>query len=298
MHDTQAIKFSQTRVDANNFAMAEIALGRRLHEHDGVWWIEAQRAYYKPLNEFQPIVPGVARPHPWKSLAGFSHQVGIGSQANRFVAYNILDGEDLAGFCIARLPQKKRNQVRQGQRACRVEFLTGSEHELEEMRLVNIVQAQRFAEAGADESYLPAAYYEDHAEPWRSEMRLRFKHPGNHFLAAWVGEELAAYVVMMTIEDTWIVGAVKSDSKHLGSRPVDALYFHALSLASSTPHCRRVVNGGPSEAEGVHRFKRQFLFRPVEFPYRTSTWLPRSLVLWALRRRKACGHAPRAKSDE
>ena len=256
------------------FAREDLRLGKTVYYHDGIWWVKTAPFYYKPINEFHPMPPKSAKPHPLRALMGYSHQVPDHSQATRHLRYNVLQGDDLRRFSLEHLPSPKRRVVRQGIKNCRVEHVTNIEPLLEEMKNTNVSQALRFEAMGGKGDYLPADYYEKHTLKWREDMLKIFRHPGHWFMGAFVGDKLAAYVDLVQIEDTWMFGAVKSSDDYLSFRPVDALYFTILTMASHCPDCNRVVNGGGDERESLTRFKSQFLLKSMLCPYYSRTLLP------------------------
>lgn len=262
-------------ITVESFAQGERQLGKSVHLHDGVWWVKTAPFYFKPILEFHPIALKSAKPHPWLALMGYSHQVADPSQATRHMKWNILQGDDLRHYSLERLPGKKRNQVRQSVNSCRVEQVSNIESLLEEMKIINISQALRFEASDGKGDFLPPAYYERNTAKWRQDMLKIFRHPGHWFMGAFVADKLAAYVDLIQIEDTWMFGAVKSRDDYLSYRPVDALYFTILIMASQCQDCNRVVNGGgDNERETLTHFKSQFLLKPMVCPYYSRTLLP------------------------
>lgn len=279
---------------AEMFAKEEARLGRHVHFHDGVWWGQSAPFYCKPVHEFRPFPPRSARPHPLQAWMGYSHQVPEAAQATRTLRWNAIQGDELRSFSLQRLRSNRRNKVRAGLRDCRVEVVDEQEVLLEEMRAMNVSQAKRFDGMRDPGSYLPAEYYERHAEKWRGDMRNLFRHSGHRFVGAFVGDRLAAYVDLIQIEDTWMFGAVKSHADYLSHRPVDALYFTVLDMASKSGECARVLNGGgDSELESLARFKAEYYLLPVDVPYYSQTLLPMA----RLRRLKTRLAFRRSKND-
>ena len=268
------MKTRNEMISEETFAKEEKRLGKQIHLHDGVWWVRAAPFYYKPVHEFRPFPPKSARPHPLEALLGYSHQVPDSAQATRCVRMNVLEGNDLSSFSLDRIRGKRRNLVRMGIKNCRIEALTQSDALLDQMRLINISQAKKMESSGESGTFLPPEYYELHASKWREETLKLFSHQGHQFIGAFVGDTLAAYINLVMIEDTWLFGAVKSCNEYLPHRPMDALYFTALSMASQRGECSRVVNGGGNERESLQHFKREFLLTPVSVPYYSWTLLP------------------------
>lgn len=286
-------------ISEETFAKEERRLGKQVHFHDGVWWISSAPFYFKPVHEYRPFARKSASPHPLKALLGYSHQVLDSAQATRYKRVNVLTGEDLKNYSLERLKGTRRRTVRVGTQNCRIEVLTRSKALLEQMRLINISNAKKFETTRSGGTYLPAEYYERNAAQWREGIQKIFSHQGHQFIGAFVGETLAAYIDLIQIEDTWMIGAVKSCDKYLQHRPVDALYFRILSMASQCGECKQVLNGGPEgEPEGLTHFKEQFLFRPVALPYYSQTLLPIDWLRALKNKSTHRGHASTAAGEE
>ena len=255
-------------ISQQDFVLEERKIGRKLHYHNGVWWLQVASLYCKPLFEFDHFAPRTAKPNIWRSLWGYSHQVPDKSMANRTVKWMLLDGEDLQNYSIDMLPSSKRRTIRNGLKKCHFQLINPSVRILEEMRRINISQAQRFKEGGDVGGYLPSSYYEKHAPEWSHNINSILNHKGHNFWGAFLDGTLVAYADIIKMKDTWMVGAVKSHSNYLSARPVDGLYYTILHAASKDPSCKRVVNGGPDGVRNsLNKFKELFLFKAVEIAY-------------------------------
>ncbi|MBN1879727.1 GNAT family N-acetyltransferase [bacterium] len=263
-------------ISSEIFASDEARLGHRVHHNDQIWWVRKAPYYYKPLYEFGAFPAKQRRPKPFLSLMGYSHQVTDPAEATHQLLWNILEGDDLAEFCLERLKSKRRNMVRGGLRDCRVEELGSTPPMLEQMRQITMSQASRFEANQVKNTYLSRDYYEVHADRWLKSIQELFAHRGHRFFGAFVDDRLVAYVNIISIEDTWSFGAVKSDELFLKHKPVDALYYTILQMASACGECKRVLNGGgQNERESLAHFKREFLFKPVMVPYFSKTIISR-----------------------
>ena len=262
-------------ITEETFAKEEKKIGKHVHFHDEVWWVRTAPFYYKPVNQFRAFPPNSAKPHPLKALVGYSHMIHDALKSTRSVRMNILDGEHLERFSMDTLKSAKRRVVRNGLKDCQIRSYLPTDAVLEQMRVINISQAERFESGGESGTFLSPKYYEHHVTQWRKDILNLFSHKGHQFIGAFVGETLAAYIDLIQIEDTWMVGAVKSRNEYLKHRPVDALYFSILSMASQCGECKRVINGGGNlERESLTRFKGEFNIKPVLLPYYSKTILP------------------------
>lgn len=246
------------------FIEEERKLGRKLHEHDGVWWVQRRPFYCKPVLEFRAFPRGSARPGLGRSFLGYSHQVLNPGEGNRMLEFMILDGEDLRLFSLEKLKSEKRTRVRKGLKACEVRLITDIEPYLETIRLINISQAQRHSRTD-----VPPSYYTDHIDKWRREMRAGHAHRGMKWWGAFKGDQLLGYLVTVGVEETLYISAVKTDSEHMKSCPSDALHCTVLESAAVDERCARIVHGGPAN-EGLDRYKELFLFRKVAISYFTA----------------------------
>lgn len=253
------------------YVQQQIALGRRIHRHGGVWWEEVYPFYCKPAWVYKAIEPGAARPRRARSLLGFSHQTAGGWNANRSLPLMVLDRSGLEGFDLPKLTLKKRNKVRRALEHCEIRLLTSIEPILERVREINILQAERQeARHGAE---TPVRRYTKEADAWRAQIRREFALEGREWWGAFVDGRLAAYLRTFQVEETRVIQQTKADPAFYTYYPMDALYFTVLSHAAADPTCHRIVNGRPQH-ESLNHFKEHFLFRAVDVPwYSSSTWL-------------------------
>ena len=252
------------------FVEQQLSLGHRIHQHDGVFWEEAYRFYCKPAFIYRAFDRGSARPHPLRSLLGYSHQVTDAVQGNRTVPFMVLERDGFDGFDLQKLPSPKRRIVRQGLSRCEVKPILDLDPLLERVREINIAQSLR-QEAGAG-AETPARRYIDEAEDWRAQMRREFALRGREWWGAFVDGVLAAYLRTYQVDGTRVIQHVKADTEFFRHRPVDALYFHLLRSVSSDSACTRIINGRPQH-ETLNRFKSQFLFQSQDLPYYSSNAL-------------------------
>ena len=247
------------------------SLGRRIHEHGGVFWEETYPFYCKPAFIYKAFDRGAARPARLRSLLGYSHQVRHLREANRTLPVMALDRAGLDGFDLQKLPQKKRNNVRRALERCVVRSIDDVEIHLERLRAINVVQAQRHEKGVGAET--PASRYAEEAESWRAQMRREFALAGREWWGAFVGDVLAAYLRTYQVDGVRVIQQAKADTEYLKSYPMDALYYAILSRASADATCQWIVNGGPLHPS-LNHYKEQFLFKTVELPYYSSNaWL-------------------------
>lgn len=261
------------------FAADELRNGKKLHQHNGIWWIERVHFYYRPLNKMRICTPGKVAPRFGKSLLGYSFRVSNPISNGNEIIYNILQGDQLKDYDLKKITSPKKSQVKQGLTNCSVKVIHDITPYLQQMKDINVYQALRFDNLGAPKDYLPATYYEKQEERWKQDMLTNFSHTGHFLIGAFVGEKLAAYIDLIILEDTWEFGAVKSHDDYLPYRPVDALYYHILHTASLNPYCKYVLNGGgKDERETLTKYKSKFLLHPTALHYYTRSIVPNKLA--------------------
>jgi len=246
------------------FVQRQIALGRRIHEHDGVFWEEVYPFYCKPAFIYKAFDPGEARPARLRSLLGWSHRVRTPERGNRTVAFMVMGNQTIRSFTIQALPTKKRNQVRRGLKSCSVRPLEAIEPFVDRIREINIAQAIRQEQGAGAET--PARRYTDEADAWRAQVLQEFAEGGREWWGAFVEGVLAAYMRTYQLDGVRVIEQTKADTAYFKFYPMDALYFTVLTRAAGDETCRLVVNGRPLHLS-LNHYKEQFLFKTTEFPY-------------------------------
>jgi hypothetical protein len=246
------------------YALQLETLGHQVHANGSVWWKTKYPLFCEPAFEFRCFEPGAARPRASKAVLGYAHRVPEAGRSNRVIEYMVLDGDDLRGFSMARLGQKKRNQARQGLKRCQVSKLQTLTPWLEDLRRINISQAERLL---MDTTFdTPPSDYVKHAEAWRSRMTTAFALPGRDWWGAFADGKLVAYLVTLSVENTLCIETSKAHTEALKLRPNDALYCTVLENAAQDPDCRQIMNS-PASRGSLDHFKEEFLFekRPLYF---------------------------------
>jgi hypothetical protein len=255
-------------VTEEEFARCQKALGKKIHENEGVYWESVFPFYCRPTFVYRQFAPGAAKPSRVSSLLGYSHQVEHESQANRSLTAMVLERPAMNGFCLKTLPSKKRNQVRRGLRECEVRKIEGPPPPLERFREINYSQALRQAKGAGAET--PPERYEADADRWREQITREFINGGRDWWGAFVGDVLAAYLRAFRVCGVCVIEQTKAHSDYLKFYPMDALYFTYISESTSNSSVRRIINGRPLHAS-LNRFKEQFGFQSTLNYYYSSS---------------------------
>lgn len=99
-------------------------------------------------------------------------------------------------------------------------------------------------------------------------FRMFYRNPAHRVVGAWSEADLAAYMMLVVVDD-WveIPGSFSADA-HLGARPNDGLANHVLHHFLVESRCKTVSYGLSSieanaETEGLHVFKQKLGFEAV-----------------------------------
>lgn len=190
------------------------------------------------------------------------------------------------GYALDKLPSAMRRNVRRGLRELRIAPLTSEE------LLAHGLQAfyDTRRRVGLSDGTLAEFQRRFH---WRARC------PGHGFLGAWKGDQLAAFLSLIEVDDWVEIESCYSMDALLSWRPNDTLMYSALSHHLRERSCRVVCYGlssiqAENNAAGLYAFKlkvgfeaqpvhRAFVLHPLLRPLvnRTTLWgLHTALRLW------------------
>ena len=275
----------------------QIALGQKLHLHDGVWWRQLSPFHCKAALPFEPIAPGAARPSPWRALAGYSHVVPDAAQANSVVSVMLRCLEPGKPFTLEALSSSRRSKVRRGLKKNEVRRIADLEPLIEDVRQI-VVSTRMRTGVG-----LPADYYVRRYDQWRHDMLALFGMEDRPWWGAFAEGRLVAYYQTARVDDTLSICAAKSHSDFLANYPNDALLYVVMEEAFNQMGCRCIEYGDWSaEDERLQYFKQSYGFAKHDYPeYVHLNPLARPVLRWRrerLRRRRAASAPAPAPADE
>lgn len=252
------------------YAEQQSQLGRKIHEHDGVFWEQPYPFYCRPVFFMAAFQVGAATPHPLKCMLGFSHQTTDSSKATDYKTFMEINRGDLNGYNIQKLLPKKRSQVRQALKTCEVKLIPSLNDEvLERIRQINIQQAFRQENGYGAET--PSARYIKQKKEWENQVQREFALQGREWWGAYYGGLLIAYIKTYQVGAIRIIEQTKADTQYLMQKPMDALYYSIIEEASKESTCLKIINGTPLHPS-LNLYKAQFLFKEVKYPYFSSNY--------------------------
>lgn len=267
----------------SEFAQQQGVLGEAVHYHDGVWWKRTAPFYCTPVFEYRRIAPGEAKPNPLRSLLGYSHLTPCGQAGGDTKPRIVLEGDGLRNFSIKSLASAERAQIRKAARLLSLREVRDLEEVLEDMREINVRQAERTGHG------LRPSFYLAHANEWRSYMRRVFGLSGRTWVGAFAGERLVAYHLYYQVEDVVIIDSVKSHTDYLSLAPNSGLLFRMLEEIRDLGTVSMVVYGGPSANPKLDSFKANFLFQRRDLSCYARLALPLGVARSLTRRYPALG---------
>lgn len=225
-------------------------MGHSVREVDGTWWSNTQRGVYSSFpyhRELDPLTLDLRRILPRDGLVA---RFGCPLESGR-PSYRITCDDPSYDFPVLR--SRTRTQVRRGLEACRIErvdfdFLTRHAHELNADTLLR--QGRR----------LPSNLNEH----WNNYYRHASATRGAEAWAAFVGDEMAAYLISFTIERVANLLIVRSALRHLDVFPNNALLFRFLHDRIRTGDLDEICYGFESvqaELGSLDQFKTGMGFR-------------------------------------
>lgn len=258
------------------YAEQQREIGRKIHEHDGIFWEQPYPFYSRPVFFMSAFQVGAAKPHFLKRILGYSHQITDANKATDFKTFMELNREKLNDYSIQKLLPKKRSQVRQALKFCEIKLIVELNAEvLERIRQINIQQALRQESGYGAET--PSDRYIKEKEDWEKQVQREFALQGREWWGAYLEGVLIAYVKTYQVGSVRIIEQTKTDSQYLKYKPMDALYYTIIEKASKDLSCEKIINGTPLHPS-LNLYKEQFLFEQVSYPYYTSNYKFNQLI--------------------
>ncbi len=244
-------------LSSDEYAKQELALGRRLHKHAGVWWVTLAPGLCRPLLRWQPYEPGTVRPSWTKSFFGYYHSIVTGAGNGTYVPMILQRTKDTT-FEIRSISAKRRSNVRRGLKKSQIRRISDTGDHLDEM-LDIVVSARKRTGAGQPESY-----YVQAGSEWKQHIHALLQCHGRYCFGSFVQDRLVAYFFCTAVEDTFIIDAAKSHSEFLSYYVNDALLYSAIDFAFNGCGSNRIIYGdyAPDDA-ALNYFKQSYDFVPT-----------------------------------
>jgi hypothetical protein len=239
-------------VSTQHFADFLLRMGHTIREANGLFWFNTHRGVYSSVPYHCDVdateVDASAILRRDGLVARFGCPVDQGVESFRIIC-------DDPDYDFPILRSRTRTQVRRGLEACRVEqvdFELLRKHAIP-LNADTLIRQGRKVPSNL-ESYW-TRYYENAA---RTE--------GAETWAAFVGDQLAAYLISFTMEDVASMLILRSSLKFLDTFPNNALVFQYLHHKMRSGEIRQVCYGYESiqaDLESLDQFKTGMGFRKV-----------------------------------
>ncbi len=249
------------------------SIGHRVVRSRSGWWFNVRPGLYMGFPYHRPLDADPAEVEAVLGTRGLIARFSCPVEKGRASYTTVCDRED---YNMGSLKTKPRNQVRRGLERCSVRRLTFRELERSGAREVSRATMLRQGRP------VPS----DHDAYWRAYYAAADTCQSMEAWAAFVGKELAAFLIATTIEDCVYILEEFSLKKHLREYPNNALVYRFTSTALARPLVKEVSYGLEPLQKGLagldhfkqgmgfinrpigqrielNRFLRSFLARPI-----------------------------------
>ncbi len=263
---------SKVARDVRAFGEFMQATGTKVLDGEGTLWVAVARGVYQAV------------PFEQRISATAVNYVAVHARGAGVVRHCCIDGEGVpsyrhvirAPYDMSSLSGKTRNQTRRGCERCRTAPLTSEEVLTETTKLNSLTFSRQGRHLTASRKhywsrYFAAALNFDQAEYW----------------GAWVGGDLAAFLLAFRIGTTRNILIVRSNPKYLNAYPNNALIYSYVTWALAEADSGDISIGfKPIQGElpGLIRFKEGMGFRREYIEERVSVGSRLGFILWPISR--------------
>ena len=258
--------------------------GHRVVRTASAWWYEAHPHWYLAIPFHTELTPSADEVHEvfargaW--VVRYTCPLAAGTPSHRSVC-------DASEYGLSTLSSTARRATRRGLERCTIRRVPFSELEQLgglELSRSTLVRQQRSVPS-------------DHDASWRRHYAAAADTATAECWGAFVGDQLAAFLIAATIDDCVYLPVLKSSSDHLSEYPNNALVYSFTQSALARRGITEVSWGLESllpGLEGLERFKlgMGFANRPIGQRIEMTGWLRAALrgpPTWAVHRLAARG---------
>lgn len=243
----------ESNVSLDDYAHFLKTVGHRVLMTESSCWFNASSGAYLNLPFHRPISPGPSEIRKVIGKVGiivrYTCPVEVGRPSYKLSCYDKNYGYDS-------LLQKGRNRTRRGMESCSVRRLDF--HELEAVKALDLNRDTLLRQGRR----VPA----NHDHYWRTYYSAAAESHSMEAWGAFVGDDLAAYLIACKIEDCMNVLYVHSHRNYLKANPNNALFFiftrDALSRKEITEVCLGLESPQP-DLQDLDRFKLRMGYTKV-----------------------------------
>ena len=238
------------------------ARGVRIAHAKGRYWMHVGGLFWQPVHWLARLPAAAAgRPHPF--CLGYACTVCMEDEsiATGHMPLHVLGGADLAAYDVARLPAKRRNQLRKAWRMVQIVEMRDPAPYLRRLHEVTCSAVERFRGSG-----LPKF------EKFAAGLTRRRCEDRDLLIAGFIERTLAGYFLVSCVEDVAYIDQVMLDTKYLSSDIGTGLTYETVMVLKRHGGLRFVVYGRhtPEQPE-LCRFKEGMGFKVVSWP--VKWWL-------------------------
>jgi hypothetical protein len=227
----------------------------KFHFADSIWWREVKPFFYQPADVATKILPGSQRPNVVAAMGGYYHMVPDGAPANGKIVFNEI--KEPAGFDLSAIRKTKRNMIRRGLRALRIEKITDPELLLGEGFKIYLDWEKRTNGVLVKRSD-PQKYAR-----WINAL---MNHPHELILGAFLENRLTAWIVARATGERADLVKAFSDSEFNHLEPTSTLIYAYILICGQNSQIKVACDGLRSLKPSLEDYKSALGFRHVEYP--------------------------------
>jgi hypothetical protein len=248
-------KTSLHAMDVAEMVDSDRSVEWKFHFADSIWWREVKPFFYQPADVATKILPGSHRPSAMAAMGGYYHMVPDGAVSNGKIVFNEI--KEPSGFDLTAVRRTKRNMIRRGLRALRIEKITDAELLLGQGFKIYLDWEQRTSGVLVKRSN-PRKYAR-----WVNAL---VKHPHELILGAFVENRLAAWIVARATGERADLVKAFSDSEFHHHEPTSTLIYAYILICGQNPQIKVACDGLRSLKPSLEDYKAALGFQHMEHP--------------------------------
>lgn len=238
------------------------ARGVRIALAKGRHWMHVGGLFWQPVHWLARL-PAAAAGRPHLLCLGFACTLCAGDEnvATGCMPLHVLGGADLEAYDVARLPAKRRNQLRKAWKMVQIVEMHDPTPHLRRLHEVTCSAVKRFRGSGLPEF-----------ERFAAGLTRRRRVDRDLLVAGFVEGTLAGYFLVSCVEDVAYIDQVMLDTRYLSSDIGTGLTYETVMVLKRHGGVGFVVYGRhtPEQPE-LCRFKEGMGFKVVNWP--VKWWL-------------------------
>ncbi len=245
-----------------------ILTGRKVLEHQGIHFVEAQRGFYWPIKLAAPL-----RTFPRSLPGAYGHKVVVADAAQANATLHLMLADDIPNYSLEQFSRDRRKGVRRALKAVEVRPL---ESPLVLAREGGYEISCSFHERTEWGQMSSRSEYEATLERWELDK-------GMVWFGGYVEGALGGYISVSVADGYGTMGTIATHSDFLNARINDALVYELARRCQESGVVNSLAFGLYCQKKSLNQFKESMLFRCHSLPSYAHVRWPMKLALRMLR---------------